>query len=127
MHVPQNGKKYILHKQSTLAEGPEKTLDKIKKTKVKKLRQEDDLAPPSQLRSEAIGVLAQTSRRFVESAFNRASLVPSPAPPDPDPAFLSSDPDVPHLAAQPSSRRSCATSAWSVSRSASRTRSASCT
>ncbi|GAA5906718.1 hypothetical protein JCM8208_006366 [Rhodotorula glutinis] len=68
--VQSNGKKYILHKQSTLAEGPEKTLDKIKKTKVKKLRQEDDLAPPSQLRSEAIGVLAQTSKRFIESAFN---------------------------------------------------------
>ncbi|TNY24515.1 timeless protein-domain-containing protein [Rhodotorula diobovata] len=68
--VQSNGKKYILHKQSTLAEGPEKTLDKIKRTKAKKLRQDDDLAPPSQMRSEAIGVLAQTSRRFIESAFN---------------------------------------------------------
>ncbi|BGP38765.1 Topoisomerase 1-associated factor 1 [Rhodotorula kratochvilovae] len=68
--MQSNGKKYILHKQSTLAEGPEKTLDKIKRSKAKKLRQDDDLAPPSQLRPEAIGVLAQTSRRFVESAFN---------------------------------------------------------
>jgi replication fork protection complex subunit Tof1/Swi1 len=36
----QDGKKYILHKQSTLAEGPEKTMDKVKKSKAKKVRQD---------------------------------------------------------------------------------------
>ncbi|GAA6001966.1 hypothetical protein JCM10207_003015 [Rhodosporidiobolus poonsookiae] len=65
-----DGKKYILHKQSTLAEGPEKTLDKVKRTKAKKVRAEDDLAPPSQLRPEAIKVLGDVGRKFVESAFN---------------------------------------------------------
>ncbi|GAA5852706.1 hypothetical protein JCM8547_002595 [Rhodosporidiobolus lusitaniae] len=65
-----NGKKYILHKQSTLAEGPEKTLDKVKRSKAKKLRQEDDLAPPAQLRPEAIKALQDMARKFVESAFN---------------------------------------------------------
>ncbi|GAA5969681.1 hypothetical protein JCM11641_008004 [Rhodosporidiobolus odoratus] len=65
-----NGKKYILHKQSTLAEGPEKTLDKVKRSKAKKVRQEDDLAPPSQLRPEAIKELDEMGRKFIESAFN---------------------------------------------------------
>ncbi|CEQ41477.1 SPOSA6832_03222, partial [Sporobolomyces salmonicolor] len=66
----QDGKKYILHKQSTLAEGPEKTLDKVKRSKAKKVRQEDDLAPPAKLRPEAIKVLYETSKLFLESAFN---------------------------------------------------------
>ncbi|GAA6000092.1 Tof1p [Rhodotorula paludigena] len=68
--VQSNGKKYILHKQSTLAEGPERTLDKIKRSRAKRVRQDDDLAPPCQLRPEAVGVLARTSRTFIESAFN---------------------------------------------------------
>ncbi|GAA6062112.1 hypothetical protein JCM10212_000866 [Sporobolomyces blumeae] len=66
----KGGKKYILHKQSTLAEGPEKTMDKIKKSKAKKVRKEDDLAPPAQLRPDAIKVLHDTSKVFLESAFN---------------------------------------------------------
>ncbi|GAA5880461.1 hypothetical protein JCM16303_005390 [Sporobolomyces ruberrimus] len=65
-----DGKKYILHKQSTLAEGPERTMDKIKKSKAKKVRQEDDLAPPAKMRPDAIKVLYETSKFFVESAFN---------------------------------------------------------
>ncbi|GAA5828412.1 hypothetical protein JCM11251_006233 [Rhodosporidiobolus azoricus] len=66
------GKSYILHKQSTLAEGPEKTLDKVKRQKAKKVRQEDDLAPASagQLRPEAVKELGGMARKFVESAFN---------------------------------------------------------
>ncbi|GAA5968611.1 hypothetical protein JCM21900_002207 [Sporobolomyces salmonicolor] len=68
--VQSDGKKYILHKQSTLAEGPEKTLDKVKRSKAKKVRQEDDLAPPAKLRPEAIKVLYETSKLFLESAFN---------------------------------------------------------
>lgn len=67
----QNGQKYILHKQSTLAEGPQKTLDKVKKIKAKRIRQEDDLAPPTQLRPEAVKVMHDTSKKFVESSFNR--------------------------------------------------------
>ncbi|GAA5823835.1 hypothetical protein JCM5353_006373 [Sporobolomyces roseus] len=65
-----NGKKYILHKQSTLAEGPERTMDKIKRSKAKKVRQDDDLAPPAKLRPDAIKVLYETSKSFLESAFN---------------------------------------------------------
>ncbi|GAA5903525.1 Tof1p [Sporobolomyces salmoneus] len=65
-----DGKKYILHKQSTLAEGPERTMDKVKKTRAKKVRQEDDLAPPAKLRPDAIKVLYETSKFFLESAFN---------------------------------------------------------
>ncbi|GAA5831127.1 hypothetical protein JCM3766R1_006246 [Sporobolomyces carnicolor] len=65
-----DGKKYILHKQSTLAEGPERTMDKIKKSKAKKVRREDDLAPPAKLRPDAIKVLYETSKFFLESAFN---------------------------------------------------------
>ncbi|GAA5975641.1 hypothetical protein JCM10908_005228 [Rhodotorula pacifica] len=68
--VQSNGQKYILHKQSTLAEGPEKTLDKVKRTRAKRIRQEDDLAPPTQLRPEAVKVMYETSRKFVESSFN---------------------------------------------------------
>lgn len=71
----QNGRKYILHKQSTLSEGPSATLDKIKRAKAKKVRIDDDLAPPAtQLRPEAVRILYETSRKFVESAFNRTSL-----------------------------------------------------
>ncbi|GAA5909890.1 hypothetical protein JCM6882_002043 [Rhodosporidiobolus microsporus] len=67
-----SGKSYILHKQSTLAEGPEKTLDKVKRQKAKKVRVEDDLAPASvgQLRPEAVKELGAMARKFVESAFN---------------------------------------------------------
>ncbi|GAA5867194.1 hypothetical protein JCM3774_002365 [Rhodotorula dairenensis] len=68
--VQSNGQKYILHKQSTLAEGPEKTLDKVKRTRAKRIRQEDDLAPPTQLRPEAVKVMHDTSKKFVESSFN---------------------------------------------------------
>ncbi|KWU43381.1 timeless-domain-containing protein, partial [Rhodotorula sp. JG-1b] len=68
--VQSNGQKYILHKQSTLAEGPQKTLDKVKKIKAKRIRQEDDLAPPTQLRPEAVKVMHDTSKKFVESSFN---------------------------------------------------------
>lgn len=80
----QNGQKYILHKQSTLAEGPEKTLDKVKRTRAKRVRQEDDLSPPTQLRPEAVKVMHDTSKKFVESSFNcecpvfRAGHVASP-------------------------------------------------
>ncbi|GAA6027789.1 hypothetical protein JCM8097_001720 [Rhodosporidiobolus ruineniae] len=66
-----NGKKYILHKQSTLAEGPEKTLDKVKRSKAKKVRKDDDLAPAgSQLRPDAVRELGEMGRKFVETAFN---------------------------------------------------------
>ncbi|GAA5948542.1 hypothetical protein JCM3765_004917 [Sporobolomyces pararoseus] len=65
-----DGKKYILHKQSTLAEGPERTMDKIKKSRAKKARKDDDLAPPAKLRPDAIKVLYETSKFFIESAFN---------------------------------------------------------
>ncbi|BGP30852.1 Topoisomerase 1-associated factor 1 [Rhodotorula toruloides] len=69
--VQSNGRKYILHKQSTLSEGPSATLDKIKRAKAKKVRMDDDLAPPAtQLRPEAVRILYETSRKFVESAFN---------------------------------------------------------
>ncbi|GAA5935882.1 Tof1p [Sporobolomyces koalae] len=66
----RDGQKYVLHKQSTLAEGPERTMDKIKKSKTKKVRQENDLAPPAKLRPEAIKALYETSKVFIESAFN---------------------------------------------------------
>ncbi|GAA6007730.1 hypothetical protein JCM11491_003944 [Sporobolomyces phaffii] len=65
-----DGRKYILHKQSTLAEGPERTMDKIKRSKAKKVRQDDDLAPPAKLRPDAIKVLYETSKLFLDSAFN---------------------------------------------------------
>ncbi|BGP23540.1 replication fork protection complex subunit Tof1/Swi1 [Rhodotorula toruloides] len=69
--VQSNGRKYILHKQSTLSEGPSATLDKIKRAKAKKVRIDDDLAPPAtQLRPEAVRILYETSKKFVESAFN---------------------------------------------------------
>lgn len=70
-------------------------MDKIKKSKAKKVRREaslssmlhasdakltlpcvreqDDLAPPAKLRPDAIKVLYETSKFFLESAFNRES------------------------------------------------------
>ncbi|KAI5476063.1 hypothetical protein MNV49_000435 [Pseudohyphozyma bogoriensis] len=68
--LKSGGKNYIIHKQSSLAKGAEKTMDDIKKSKAKKVRQDDDLQPPSHLRPEAIKVLHDVAVEFIDSAFN---------------------------------------------------------
>ncbi|SCZ93205.1 BZ3500_MvSof-1268-A1-R1_Chr6-2g08528 [Microbotryum saponariae] len=66
----RDGHQYIMHKQSSLSRGAEQTLDQIKKSKAKKYRADDDLAPPSSLQPPAIKVLRRVALAFIDSAFN---------------------------------------------------------
>lgn len=66
-------KSYVLHKQSSIVNGAEKAMDSIKKSKHKKARLEDDLAPPTRLQSSALKRLYSVALNFLDSAFNRAS------------------------------------------------------
>ncbi|SGZ16990.1 BQ5605_C020g09086 [Microbotryum silenes-dioicae] len=66
----RDGHQYIMHKQSSLSRGAEQTLDQIKKSKAKKYRADDDLAPPSSLQPSAIKVLRRVALAFLDSAFN---------------------------------------------------------
>jgi hypothetical protein len=63
-----------LHKQSTLSVGAAASLDKIKKGKSKKIRQDDELQPPSHYRADAIACLHDVALTFIDSSFNRWSL-----------------------------------------------------
>lgn len=69
-----NDRQYILHKQSTLTAGAEKTMDKIKKARAVKLRKDDDLQPPAHLRPDALRKLYAVGISFLDSAFNRKQL-----------------------------------------------------
>ncbi|KAM0754978.1 timeless-domain-containing protein [Meredithblackwellia eburnea MCA 4105] len=70
LSLQSNGRKYVLHKQSALSIGPEKSLDKVKKSKAKRIREDDDLQPPVHLRADAIECLYNVGISFLDSAFN---------------------------------------------------------
>lgn len=64
-------KQYVLHKQSALSVGAERTLDQVKKSRATKVRLEDDLQPPAHLRPDAIKCLHAVALQFLDVAFNR--------------------------------------------------------
>ena len=68
-------KRYTLHRQTAIALSPTKVLDMAKKGKTKKARQDDDLAPPVELRTDAMDALKRFSLAFLDSCANRASAV----------------------------------------------------
>ncbi|KAK4058290.1 Topoisomerase 1-associated factor 1 [Microbotryomycetes sp. JL221] len=62
---------YIVHKQKAVRTGAEGILDDRKKDQTRgKVRIEDELAPPSHLRPEAIQCLRDVAVAFIDSAFN---------------------------------------------------------
>lgn len=74
-----NDRQYILHKQSALSAGAEKTMDQIKKARAVKARQDDDLQPPANLRPDALRKLYAVGISFLDSAFNRKQSSASPS------------------------------------------------
>jgi replication fork protection complex subunit Tof1/Swi1 len=65
-----------MHKQASVANAtlnPGALMDQAKKKKAVKVKDTNELAPPAELRPEAIEVLQAVSMSFLESAFNRES------------------------------------------------------
>ena len=73
--VKDGDKRYTLHRQSAVALEPTKVLDMAKKVKTKKARTDDDLAPPTELRTDAMASLRQFADQFLDQAANRAFAV----------------------------------------------------
>ncbi|KAK4051924.1 Topoisomerase 1-associated factor 1 [Microbotryomycetes sp. JL201] len=61
---------FIVHKQRAVKAGVENILDGRKKGKAQKARTDDDLAPPTHLRADAVRCLQNVAVSFIDSAFN---------------------------------------------------------
>ncbi|GAA96533.1 uncharacterized protein L969DRAFT_95002 [Mixia osmundae IAM 14324] len=61
---------YTLHKQSAVNVSPTKIIDRVKKTKAKPLKIQDELTTPTELTPEALKALQQIAQQFIESCFN---------------------------------------------------------
>ena len=77
----ESGKdRIVMHKQAAVAAAatnPGKIMDQSRKAKKLKVRVESDLAPPTEIRPEALKVLQAVAMSFLESAFNRGLVYTS--------------------------------------------------
>jgi replication fork protection complex subunit Tof1/Swi1 len=74
--IEQGKDRFVMHKQASVANAtlnPGALMDQAKKKKAVKVKDTNELAPPAELRPEAIEILQAVSMSFLESAFNRES------------------------------------------------------
>lgn len=75
--IEQGKDRFVMHKQASVANAtlnPGMLMDQAKKKRAVKIKDSNELAPPAELRPEAIEVLQAVAMSFLESAFNRACL-----------------------------------------------------
>lgn len=72
--IEQGKDRFVMHKQASVASAtlnPGQLMDQAKRKKAVKIKDSNELAPPAEIRPEAIEVLQAVAMSFIESAFNR--------------------------------------------------------